>query len=254
MMFRRLLRKSFWLLVFILTVVGFLIGPTQVVQAFVSELSPTPSPPVPPTSPPDLVIIGVGFNKLLPFCEGDVMMLGIDIANLGNAAASNFQVELYLDENLYDYGPYPYSLGPGKPDTIWSDRPWTATAGTHILRAEIDTTDAVSESNENNNVRERHFEVKKCKCVLSTSVSPSDGGSISRNPSGGTYDCGQEVTLTANPYSCWNFKEWKGDATGENRCMTINVNRDMEVTAYFEHWCKPDLIIEGITWRPSDPN
>ena len=46
--------------------------------------------------------------------------------------------------------------------------------------------------------------------TLTTSVTPSDGGSVTLNPSGGTYDENTGVTVTAVPATGFAFKNWAG--------------------------------------------
>ncbi len=67
--------------------------------------------------------------------------------------------------------------------------------------------------------------------TLTTSVSPIGSGSI--NPSGGNYASGTEVTLTAYPDSGWEFDHWGGAASGTNTSVTITMNSNKNVTAYF---------------------
>ena len=67
---------------------------------------------------------------------------------------------------------------------------------------------------------------------LSTSVSPSGGGSVS--PSNGTYLSGASVTLTATPASGYQFVSWSGDASGTNLTATITMNSNKNVIATFE--------------------
>ena len=69
--------------------------------------------------------------------------------------------------------------------------------------------------------------------ILSTSVSPSGSGSISLNPSGGVYDEGTSVTLTAQAASGYVFDHWNGDASDTSPTKTITMNSDKSVTAYF---------------------
>jgi len=69
--------------------------------------------------------------------------------------------------------------------------------------------------------------------ILSTSVSPSGFGSISLNPSGGVYDEGTSVTLTAQAASGYVFDHWSGDANGTSPTTPITMNSDKSVTAYF---------------------
>ena len=70
--------------------------------------------------------------------------------------------------------------------------------------------------------------------TLTTSVTPSDSGYITLNPSGGTYAAGTQVTLTANPesgYYC--FDHWGGDVSGSSNPIIITMDANKSVTAYF---------------------
>jgi hypothetical protein len=58
-------------------------------------------------------------------------------------------------------------------------------------------------------------------------------GSITLNPSGGTYDAGTVVTLTATPDTGWLFSSWSGDLTGSTNPTTITMNSNKTVTATF---------------------
>jgi uncharacterized repeat protein (TIGR02543 family) len=58
-------------------------------------------------------------------------------------------------------------------------------------------------------------------------------GSITLNPSGGTYCEGTVVTLTAVPDAGWQFDGWSGDLTGSTNPDTITMNANKTVTATF---------------------
>ena len=76
-----------------------------------------------------------------------------------------------------------------------------------------------------------YFVIPEERYTLSTSVSPPGSGSI--NPSSGTYDKGTRVTLTAYPNSGWEFDKWGGDVSGTSPSVTITMDRDKHVIAYF---------------------
>lgn len=69
-------------------------------------------------------------------------------------------------------------------------------------------------------------------CTLTTTVSPSGAGSVS--PSGGQYQSGVQVTLTANPASGYSFDHWGGDVSNSSAIISISMDSDKNVTAYFE--------------------
>jgi len=66
---------------------------------------------------------------------------------------------------------------------------------------------------------------------VNTAVSPSGGGTIS--PTGGTYDEGSSVTLTATPATGYRFTKWSGDVSDTVTPLVIPMNADKSVTANF---------------------
>ncbi len=58
----------------------------------------------------------------------------------------------------------------------------------------------------------------------------ANNGSVTKSPSASSYDCGTEVSLTANPNTGWHFVRWEGDIfrifksvsiTGRRRVMPM---------------------------------
>jgi uncharacterized repeat protein (TIGR02543 family) len=68
--------------------------------------------------------------------------------------------------------------------------------------------------------------------TLSVSVNPSQAGFVSS--SGGEYESGAQVTLTASPASGYTFDHWSGSASGTISTTTITMDSDMNLTAHFE--------------------
>jgi len=62
----------------------------------------------------------------------------------------------------------------------------------------------------------------------------AENGSVALDPPGGEYADGMVVTLTANPDSGYQFKEWTGDIAGSENPVTITIDADKNVTAEFE--------------------
>ncbi|MEM4398157.1 MAG: cellulase family glycosylhydrolase, partial [Candidatus Woesearchaeota archaeon] len=69
--------------------------------------------------------------------------------------------------------------------------------------------------------------------TLSISVNPTGSGSVTLNPSGGSYTAGSQVTLTAQPNSGYIFSSWSGDLTGTQNPATIIMDSNKVVTANF---------------------
>jgi len=70
--------------------------------------------------------------------------------------------------------------------------------------------------------------------ALITHVSPSGTGSVYLSPSGGEYEAGDRVTLTASPASGYIFDHWSGDGSGGLATVVITIDSNKYVTAYFE--------------------
>lgn len=68
--------------------------------------------------------------------------------------------------------------------------------------------------------------------ALTADISPSGAGSVS--PSGGEYEPGVQVTLTASPASGYTFENWSGSASGTTSTITITMDSDKSLTAHFE--------------------
>jgi len=77
--------------------------------------------------------------------------------------------------------------------------------------------------------------------TLTTHVNPADGGSVTLNPSGGVYDAGTVVTLTASANSDWAFDRWTGDTVNvvETGVATVTMNSDKVITATFTEVAVP---------------
>lgn len=66
---------------------------------------------------------------------------------------------------------------------------------------------------------------------LSASSSPGSGGAVV--PTGGTFDEGTKVTLTASPAQYYRFNGWAGDASGTSDHLTIVMDSNKQITASF---------------------
>jgi alpha-galactosidase len=75
--------------------------------------------------------------------------------------------------------------------------------------------------------------------LLTTSASPSSGGSVAASPSSasGNYNAGTQVQLTATPASGCTFVNWSGALTGTANPQTTTMSAPQSVTANFQ--CTP---------------
>ena len=77
-------------------------------------------------------------------------------------------------------------------------------------------------------------EIQTNKYTLSVSVNNPDGGWVDVYPAGGIYDYGTVVTLTAHAKEGYRFSHWGGDASGTSETITIVMDSNKNVVAYFE--------------------
>ena len=69
--------------------------------------------------------------------------------------------------------------------------------------------------------------------TLTTNVSPSAGGTVTRSPNATTYASGTVVTLTAAANSGYTFTGWTGDVTSSSSSVTVTMTANRIVTANF---------------------
>jgi uncharacterized repeat protein (TIGR02543 family) len=69
--------------------------------------------------------------------------------------------------------------------------------------------------------------------TLTTAVSPTGGGTITRSPDATSYTAGTVVTLAATPASGYTFSSWSGGASGTSATTTVTMNANTSVTANF---------------------
>lgn len=64
-------------------------------------------------------------------------------------------------------------------------------------------------------------------------VTPDDPQHGQVSPTGGTYNAGQNVELTATASNYWQFAGWEGDLGGTTNPVTITLDADKTITATF---------------------
>ena|GEM_PF-763356 len=68
--------------------------------------------------------------------------------------------------------------------------------------------------------------------ALTTSISPFGAGWVS--PSGGEYESGEQVTLTASPASGYTFDQWTGAASGTSPTTIVTMYSNRSIIAHFK--------------------
>ena len=74
---------------------------------------------------------------------------------------------------------------------------------------------------------------EKSDYTLTVNVNPAGAGTVTLNPSGGTYSPGTQVTLTAASNFGHVFSSWSGDISRTSNNITLILNSNMTVIANF---------------------
>lgn len=70
--------------------------------------------------------------------------------------------------------------------------------------------------------------------TISTSATPTEGGSVSYAPTGSPQDEGTSITFTATPSQGYLFSEWQGDLSGPTNPASLTLSKNVSVTGVFE--------------------
>jgi uncharacterized repeat protein (TIGR02543 family) len=70
--------------------------------------------------------------------------------------------------------------------------------------------------------------------TLTVMGDPEGFGSVTIVPENSTYHYGDKITLTAIPTLDWGFAYWGGDASGMENPVTVTIQGDTSITAYWE--------------------
>jgi uncharacterized repeat protein (TIGR02543 family) len=120
-----------------------------------------------------------------------------------------------------------------KPIIYNAYKPLTATVGAAQARAGADlgSNNPVNFTITGQHTITAHF--KPAQYTLTVNASPADKGSVTKSPNKATYDHNEAVELTAVPVAGWFFAGWSGDLTGTANPATVNVTKNMVITATF---------------------
>jgi subtilase family serine protease len=103
------------------------------------------------TIAPDLCVRTISYSPL-DAVIGDVITISVKLENRGKSEALNIRLSLSIDGVVADYTDLPEL---GIASSITCEFQWTVTEGEHEILAFIDADQAISESNEQNNIKSR---------------------------------------------------------------------------------------------------
>ena len=112
--------------------------------------------------------------------------------------------------------------------TVNSNTQITATVPTGATTGTISVTKATGAGTSVN-----VFNVNAATTQYTLTVNIAGLGNVALNPSGGVYDSGTMVTLTATPNANYQFSGWSGDWSGTASQTTIMMDANKTITATF---------------------
>jgi uncharacterized protein (TIGR02145 family)/uncharacterized repeat protein (TIGR02543 family) len=69
--------------------------------------------------------------------------------------------------------------------------------------------------------------------TLTVTVSPAEGGTVSRDPNADSYNAGTHVTVTASPNSGYEFLGWTGALNSDDNSVTVTMDGNKTLSAGF---------------------
>jgi len=231
---------------------------------------------------PDLTITDISPEPSSPDA-GDSVTFDVDVANRGEARASNFNLELVAGSDIYRAEEMDLPAGDSGTVVIGD---WTAEGDVDEIRAEIDYDDSIDEEDETNNEHREPLDVTEQQPNLRivdidpSPRSPEDGESVSFDVTVentgpvATDDFGVLVSVDGQQYSetrvdlraggrqTVTVGPWDADSSVDGGEAIVDFrdavdeNDESDNTERFSlsvERRESDLKIEEIEWRPADP-
>ena len=112
----------------------------------------------------------------------------------------------------------------------------TPAAGYRIGQVLVDGLDAGNTASYTfTNIQSPHTITANFGPLYYTLLTSAANGSVELSPTGGSYNSGTVVTLTAIPASGYTFSSWSGDLSGNGNPQTIAITGNKTVTATFAY-------------------
>ncbi|MEW6619684.1 MAG: right-handed parallel beta-helix repeat-containing protein [bacterium] len=168
---------------------------------------------------------------------GDVVIgtskdLNLTIQNIGNAPLNITNLTRISGSSEFSVISYPSSISANSSDSA-TIRFSPGSTGAKNATFRINSNDP-DESTVDFTASGNGITPPPNQYTLNVNCNPTNGGWVSLNPAGGVYNQGQEVTLTANPYSGYQFDFWSGDVSGNTNPIKITMNSNKNITANFK--------------------
>jgi pectate lyase len=93
------------------------------------------------------------------------------------------------------------------------------------------TSSSVTVTMDGNKSVTANFQAQVSTYILSTTASPTAGGTVT---GAGSYSSGATATLTANPATGYTFTGWSGDVSDASASVYVTMNANKSVTANFQ--------------------
>jgi subtilase family serine protease len=211
--------------------------------------------------------------------KGDDVVISVTVKNLGNNKSVNSRLHLYIDDTSRGYHDLT-AINPG--GTITKTFDWIAPAGQHTIKAIVDDTDLVNESDETNNEKTSTFSTLAPDLIIQgitwTPENPSKTDEVTftitvENQGIGRADsCFLGYYIDGEYHSAISISSLEGE-TAVNATFEWTVlseehefkavadlyndvvesdEKNNETTVSF-YTLVPDLMVKDITWTPENP-
>ena len=237
------------------------------------------------TSLSDLVVQNINWTPTSSSI-GDAITFAATIKNQGNGSSSNGYVHFYFDDSNTHYT-YQSFAGITAGSTTTVSFTWKAQGGFHILKAVVDKTNAVIESDESNNEKNITFSTvalpdfiiqnitwtpKSCTIgdtitftatIKNQGTGESNNGNIyfyfDNSNSHYTYQSFAGITAGSATTVSFTWKAQKGSHTlkalvDKDNTITEIDEKNNENTVTFSVVSLSDLVVQDVTWTPIKPS
>jgi len=184
----------------------------------------------------DLVVTSVALSSPEPRV-GSTITFSIEIVNQGTADADGFMISVIMDDDLllWEIG----SLGPGSSKVVTVR--WKATQGSHLVKTQVDPTNIVKETDEENNVLIKYFKAGFLLTVQTpfSNISVTlDGEQHYTDSNGtarivaepGTRSLGIQFIVPGEEGSRSVFDHWNDSQASNTRVLPIDADMTLEAT------------------------
>ncbi len=227
---------------------------------------------------PDLVIQSISWSPAAP-SKGDSIVFTVTVKNQGNATSRTNRINFYIDGASRGYQDI-FPINPG--DKVTRTYSWVALTDQHIIKAVVDESNAIKESDETNNELILTFSTEMAELVFQnvswSPVNPSRYDNVTcnvtiKNLGGGrSNSCFLAYFLDGTLKSTTAIGALEPAASANVTVSWQTLQEEHEISFTIDYYDQiiegdennndytvsiltlvPDLIVSDVTWLPQNP-